>query len=394
MTKLIRLKYVAKLFYGDSLPKEQSIDGKYSVFGSNGPYANIDYPNTDSPVIIIGRKGSHGKINWSSEKCFASDTTFFIDKRSTKYDLRWLYYVLQTLNLDEESGEAAVPGLNRDFAYEKRLFLFSTSYQKKIASFLDMEVERIDKLINAKSKFLQFSSERRQALITHTITKGLNPKIKFKNSGIDWLGDIPSTWQVKKAKYVTSKIGSGVTPKGGAEVYQQQGIPLFRSQNIHFDGLKLDDIVHIDSETHDSMSNSKIKPGDVLLNITGASIGRCYYYEGQYAEANVNQHVCIIRPNAKILTKYLYYFLMSDIGQMQISMSQVGGGREGLTFESIKSFFIPLPGISDQKDLIILLENYIARLEALEKYTSRSIELLVERKSALITEAVTGQIKL
>lgn len=270
----------------------------------------------------------------------------------------------------------------------------SISFQREISNYIDIETAQIDKLIEAKTNLLISLSEKRQALITQTVTKGLNPKVKLKDSSIDWLGQIPENWKVKKIKYVANKIGSGVTPKGGAEVYQKEGVPLFRSQNIHFDGLKLDDIVYIDQEIHESMSNSKVQAGDVLLNITGASLGRCYYYEGQFEQANVNQHVCIIRPNKEILTKYLYYFLFSDLGQSQISISQVGGGREGLTFESIKAFFIPLPEIEEQHRLIKLLEESIDRINQLEKNTEMSIKLLEERKSALITEAVTGQLNI
>jgi type I restriction enzyme S subunit len=108
------------------------------------------------------------------------------------------------------------------------------------------------------------------------------------------LGEVPAHWEVKKLKHLVTKVGSGITPKGGSENYLTEGIPLIRSQNIYTDGLRMEDVAFISEETHRSMSGSKVFSGDVLLNITGASIGRTYFVEESMGEANVNQHVCFI----------------------------------------------------------------------------------------------------
>jgi type I restriction enzyme S subunit len=392
--KTARLKFISQLAYGDALPKDEVIDGDYKVFGSNGPYATINYPNTKTPAIIIGRKGSYGKINWSSEKCFASDTTFYIDETCTNYHLRWLYFVLQTLKLDEGSSEAAVPGLSRNFAYEQKVFVFDINQQLKIAEYLDKETIRIDELIKEKENLLIHLAEKRNAIVTQVVTRGLNRKVQLKDSGIEWLSHIPATWEMKKVKYLTTKVGSGVTPKGGATVYQKVGIPLLRSQNIQFDGLELEDVAFISEDVHESMSNSKVYPGDVLINITGASIGRCYFYSGELGEANVNQHVCILRPNGQVLTEYLYLLLSSTNGQSQVELHQVGGGREGLTFESIKSFVFPLPEIQEQREILKYVNEFNDEIHTLKKSTRKSIGLLMERRSALITAAVTGKLEI
>ena len=164
-----------------------------------------------------------------------------------------------------------------------------------------------------------------------------------------WLGEVPTHWAVRRLKFQVSKVGSGVTPSGGAESYELEGIPLLRSQNVHFDGLRLDDVVFISSETHDSMANSKVQPNDVLLNITGASIGRCCIVPPAIGEANVNQHVAVVRSDSSIDPGFLAYLLRADPGQKQIELSQTGSGREGLTFEAIRNFVVPLPPASEQR---------------------------------------------
>jgi len=215
---------------------------------------------------------------------------------------------------------------------------------------------------------------------------------KMKPSGVEWIGEVPEGWAVKKVKYVAKKIGSGVTPKGGSEVYQTEGVPLLRSQNIYFNGLKLDDVAFIAEDVHNSMSNSKVLEGDVLLNITGASIGRCYFYEGQLGEVNVNQHVCIIRPNEKTQTKYLYYFLSSEIGQLQIELTQTGSGREGLNFENLKNFLFPLPDKEEQITIATYLDQKTPQIDTAILGIQQEIALLQEYRQALIFEEVTGKV--
>jgi type I restriction enzyme, S subunit len=263
--------------------------------------------------------------------------------------------------------------------------------QRKIAKYLNKETSRIDAMILAKEKLLKFLEEKKQALITKAVTKGLNPNVKMKESGIAWLGEVPENWNVCRLKHVSTKIGSGVTPKGGAAVYQKEGIPLLRSQNIHFDGLRLEDVAYISEETHESMSGSKVVKGDILLNITGGSIGRCFYFDGEYSEANVNQHVCIIRPNKLALTKYLYFFFVSSLGQNQVELYQEGGGREGLTFENIKSFVVPLPSVNEQEYIIRTLQERIGKLSLVIQKSEYSLQLLKEKRSALISSTVTGK---
>jgi type I restriction enzyme S subunit len=335
--------------------------------------------------------------NLGSGKGFGSSELFVI--RPTNVDRKFLLYYFQS-SAFKQQGEASMTGagglkrVSPDLLREHHLPFPEGVTQHLIADYLDRETAHIDALIADKEKMLALLEEKRAALISSAITRGLNPDALLKLSGLDWLGDIPAHWDVWKLKYVVSKIGSGVTPRGGAESYQSEGVPLFRSQNIHFDGLRMDDIVFIDSETHESMSNSKVLAGDVLINITGASIGRCFYIEEMQGEANVNQHVCIVRPSSQIETKFLYFSLWSDLGQHQIDLSQSGSGREGLNFESLGNFSVVIPPVNEQRAIIEHLETVGQKSAVLLMEIRNSIDCLKERRAALITAAVTGQIPL
>ena len=228
--------------------------------------------------------------------------------------------------------------------------------QKKIVSFLAEKTAQIDQAIALKQQQIEKLNEYKQIVIQNAVTKGLNPNAPMKNSGVEWIGDIPEHWDVKKLKYLTSKIGSGITPSGGATTYVDKGIPLLRSQNIHFDGLVLDNVANISLNVHKSMKNSQVKQHDVLLNITGGSLGRCCYNSSN-DEMNVNQHVCIVRPNNLIKGEFLNGLMSSEVGQKQIWFFQQGGGREGLNFQNLKNFDFPLPSIDEQKEIIAHIES-------------------------------------
>ncbi|WP_262350684.1 restriction endonuclease subunit S [Bacteroides acidifaciens] len=170
------------------------------------------------------------------------------------------------------------------------------------------------------------------------------------------------------------KVGSGVTPRGGESVYKMDGHSFVRSQNVGLGHLILDDIAFIDEETHLRQKSTELKLEDVLLNITGASIGRSALVNEQVVGGNVNQHVCIIRTKENLISSFLCNFLLSNYGQRQIDSFQAGGNRQGLNFEQIKSIKIAIPSTKEQTKvakLLQLIEERIAtQSKIIEKYKS------------------------
>ena len=192
-----------------------------------------------------------------------------------------------------------------------------------------------------------------------------------------------------RIKDFTTKVGSGVTPRGGAEIYQSEGIPLFRSQNVTNEGLLLDDIAYISTEIHESMSSTRLRANDVLLNITGASIGRCYYLPKDFTEGNVNQHVCIIRPTSKVLSPYLYYCLISNEGQQKIDLTQTGANREGLSKEDICNFEFDIPPLEEQGRIVSYLNDKTGKIDARISLLTKKRDAYQRLKKALISRVVT-----
>lgn len=164
------LRYAARFAYGDSLASEEREDGPYKVFGSNGEVGQHIAANTRAPAVVIGRKGSFGKVNYTAEPIFAIDTTYFIDCRYSSAHLRWLFYSLQSLKLDSVSKDSAVPGLSREDAYQNFVAVPNYEEQKAIADFLERETAKIDALIEKVQTGIGQLQEYRAALITAAVT--------------------------------------------------------------------------------------------------------------------------------------------------------------------------------------------------------------------------------
>jgi len=201
---------------------------------------------------------------------------------------------------------------------------------------------------------------------------------------------VKSVWPRVRMKFVLTKIGSGKTPLGGAETYVSSGVMLLRSQNIHFNGLRVDDVVFVDEATDAEMASTSVRSGDVLLNITGASLGRCTVVPENAPRANVNQHVCILRPNpSRIIPRYLNAVAQSVVVQDQIFAWENGSSREGLTFEQVGNLEITLPSLPEQVQVAHFLDREATRIDTLVAAEERWLERLAEKRRALITHAIT-----
>ncbi|EYA19944.1 restriction endonuclease subunit S [Bacteroides fragilis] len=189
---------------------------------------------------------------------------------------------------------------------------------------------------------------------------------------------------------LTIKVGSGVTPRGGEAVYKTEGHPFVRSQNVGLGHLLLDDIAYIDEDTHQRQKNTELQLDDVLLNITGASIGRSAIVTKEIVRGNVNQHVCIIRTKDNLVSSFLCNFLLSNYGQKQIDSFQAGGNRQGLNFEQIKSIKIAIPTVNEQSKIAQLLQLVEERIATQNKIIEKYESLIKGIAQHCIKESISG----
>lgn len=203
---------------------------------------------------------------------------------------------------------------------------------------------------------------------------------------------LPEGWTTRRLGQLTSKIGSGSTPKGGSEVYHSHGVPLIRSMNVHFGGFKSDGLVYLDESQADKLKAVEVCENDVLLNITGASIGRVTLAPREMVGARVNQHVSIIRLLDGIDPRYVRHYLASPVMQELIVETESGVTRQALTKGKIEEFEIPLPPLAEQKRIADKLDALLARVDACRSRLERVPAVIKRFRQAVLAAAVSGRL--
>ncbi|EHU9077665.1 restriction endonuclease subunit S [Escherichia coli] len=202
--------------------------------------------------------------------------------------------------------------------------------------------------------------------------------------------DLPTGWSMVRLGEIVTKMGSGSTPRGGQKAYVDDGVIFLRSQNVWNEGVRLDDVAYISDEVHQKMSNTKVLPGDVLLNITGASLGRTTIFPSDFVEANVNQHVTIIRLIELEMNKFVHLGLMSPMVQKLVWGRQVGMAIEGLSKKVLEQFEFPIPPINEQHRIVAKVDELMALCDQLEQCSESQLaahQTLVETLLATLTDS-------
>ena len=248
--------------------------------------------------------------------------------------------------------------------------------QQKIADCLSS----IDELISVKAQKLDALKAHKKGLMQQLFpAEGETvPRLRlaeFWNAG---------EWAPHDLGAKTTKVGSGITPRGGDRTYKKSGRPFIRSQNIGWGELILDDVAFIDEQTHMSFVSTEIFDCDVFLNITGASIGRSAVADARIVGGNVNQHVCIIRVKEEELNpRFLNHYLVSQYGQSQIDSFQAGGNRQGLNFAQVRSFLVPIPPTMEEQ---IRVADCLSSVDELIIAQRRMIDSLKAHKKGLMQQ--------
>lgn len=311
-------------------------------------------------------------------------------------DIEFAHHLLRSVPFQEEFyryGKGIVADLWSTNYSEMRnivLALPSPEEQATIAAFLDCETGKIDALIAEQEKLLTLLAEKRQATISHAVIRGLNADAPMKDSGVAWLGEVPAHWEVRRVKSVSDFTTSG--PRGWSERISDEGSIFVQSGDLNdvlsvaFANAKRVN-VGFDAEAE----RTRLADGDVVVCITGAKTGNVAVCTSVPEPAYVNQHLCLIRPSPDVLPLFLGTSLKSTIGQTQFELSQYGL-KQGLSLENVREALIVLPPHIEQARIVAFLSAEATKFDGLKSAAERAINLLKERRSALIAAAVTGKI--
>jgi type I restriction enzyme S subunit len=341
--------------------------------------------------LFLSIAGSVGKPIITQIKCCIHDGFVYFTR--LQQNREYLFYVFSGGELYKGLGKLGTQlNLNTDTIGDIRLPVPPISEQQAIADYLDQETAKIDALIAKKERMIELLQEKRTALISHAVTKGLDSKVPMKDSGVEWLGEIPEHWEMRRLKFVTSFITSG--SRGWAQYYNDEGPIFLRIGNLSRSSiaLNLQDIQRVSPPEGTEGKRTRVNQYDVLISIT-AYIGSIAVVTDDIGEAYVNQHVALTRPRQNVIdAKWLGYCLLSQVGQDQFGVLLYGGTKDGLGLEDVTNLIILVPPLSEQQAIADYLDQETAKIDALISRIRDGIEKLKEYSTAIISAAVTGKI--
>ncbi|MFW0778205.1 MAG: restriction endonuclease subunit S [Rickettsiales bacterium] len=345
--------------------------------------------------IIFSWSGTLSVVQWDKRDGWLNQHLFKVLPRS-KFHKRFFFHALKNSveEMTKRAHGSTMHHIKRGELVDYTLEIpTDPDEQKAIAEVLDT----VDEAIAATQAMLEKQDKIKDGLLQDLLTRGVDANGKLRPPYVDApdlykpspLGFIPKEWDARTINDLAIHVSSGITPRGGSNVYQKSGVTFIRSQNVYNDGLKLEDVAYISDQIHSEMASSEIFANDVLLNITGASIGRCCPVPEGLGLANVNQHVCAIRlpDTTKDDAKFLSMILSSFVGQNQIARFNAGSNREGLNYQQIRSFDVPWPDSEERKIMSATYQSY----QDQKQISLNELTKLKKLKAGLMQDLLTGK---
>ena len=284
-------------------------------------------------------------------------------------------------------------GLNSTIIKHLAIAIPGLDEQRAISSFLDRETAKIDALIAEQQRLIELLQEKRQAVISHAVTKGLNPDAPMKDSGIEWLGEVPEHWAIVALRRVVSssrRITYGIVQPGPPD---DSGRYMVRGQDYSAGWVTPDTIFRVSDAVESAYERSRLRAGDLVMTIVGAGVGNTAVIPKWLDGANITQTTARIAIDSRLANpRFVKAVLESAVGKRSVGFYAKGAAQPGLNLEHVKLFSIPLPPVREQSGIAEHLERACENFDILARETSSAINLLQERRSSLISAAVTGQI--
>lgn len=386
------VKTLARLDGGSGFPEDEQGQSEHSI-----PFFKVaelvsNLQTTDNTVSEATAKRLGAKIFQPNTLVFAKvGAALLLNRRCllevaacldnnmmalspTSCSPRWLFWVFSIIDMGLIANPGAVPSINQEQVGNIRLCVPSLDEQLHIVARLDRETARLDALVEKKTRFIELLHEKRQALITHAVTKGLDPNVKMKDSGVEWLGEVPEHWLVTTiSRLFEIKAGGDLKEDFFSDVQDE-----VHCYPIYTNSVKLDAV-------YGYTSKAFYLPNTISVSGRG-EIGHAVYRENAY-DAIIR--LLVLTPKSRKHCKYSAYFINAvlDFHGGSTAVSQ-------LSAEQIAPYLMLNPSDKEQIEISIYLDNETSRIDTLINKTERSIGLLKERRSALITAAVTGQLDL
>ncbi|MBX3480601.1 MAG: restriction endonuclease subunit S [Caulobacter sp.] len=383
------MKRLLELQNGADYKLVESAEG-YPVIGSGGPFTYASDFLYDGESVLLGRKGTIDKPLHVTGRFWTVDTMFW-SKICSDVDGRFAYYSACTIPFAYYSTSTALPSMTQGALKGHSVCFPPLPEQSAIANFLDRETAKIDALVEEQRRLIDLLKEKRQTVISHAVTKGLDPSVPMKDSGVEWLGEVPAHWEVAPLSYrYEVQLGRMLNEARSSGDSMR---PYLRVFDVQWGAINVLDLPQMNFPS-DARSTYRLEPGDLLVNEGGSYVGRSAIWRGDLEECYFQKALHRVRPRDKSAdtAEFLLYVMeyATNYGVF------VAGGNQTtidhLTAEQYRRYRFAYPPLTEQIEIATFINQETERLGELVSQAERAISLFQERRSALISAAVTGKI--
>lgn len=386
--EIIPIRYLFQFKNNLRIPLSAEERGKiiekiYPYYGASGIIDYVDNFIFDEDLILVAEDGAN-LLSRSTPLAFIAAGKYWVNNHAhilkpLSHIIKFWQYLLQIYDFLPLISGSAQPKLTKDNLASILLPTPPVEEQTAIAHYLDTKLGEIDALIGKQQTLLEKLAEQRTAVITHAVTKGLNPAAPMKNSGVEWLGEVPAHWEVKRLKFSISNISQKVES-------QTSDLRYFGLENIEsFTGKLLLDI-ELESE---GIAN-KFRKNDVLFGKLRPYLAKVHLSE---QSGLVSTEALVFRTNQSVNSRYLFYFCVSSDFIDAVNGTTFGSKMPRASWEDIGNFKMLIPSLEEQTAIADYLDQETAKIDRLCDTVNQTIGRLKEYRTALITQAVTGKIK-
>lgn len=394
--KTAYLKHFCKVNSGREIEMESEASDvdAVPVFGSGGVFKYTNKAQFAGEAVMFGRKGTLRKPIYVNERFWAVDTMYYLTF-GNMLKAKYCYYQLSVLNWEPYITQTALPSIVATDIVNSYFAFPPLAEQHLIATFLDKKCFEIDSLIELQEQMIKELKAYKQSVITEAVTKGIrNEELgvrNYKDSGIEWIGDVPEEWEVCRIKNVASLFGRiGFRGYTSDDLNKDgEGAITLSPSNMLPMGMDYTNVTYLSWMKYHESPEIMIQDGDILMVKTGSSYGKVSYVDNLPKEATINPQ--ILRIVAKINSKYLGYYLQTPLFIYQVEGGVVGGTIPTISQEKINNFFVVIPPLAEQQAIADYLDKKCGEIDELITIKQQKIESLKEYKKSVIYEYVTGK---
>ena len=393
--EVTKLKYALLISNGKDYKDIEVEEGGYPVIGSGGVFARARNYMYDGDVVLLGRKGTIDKPLFYSGKFWTVDTMFYSTALNGN-NIKFMYYSSLLIPFSYYSTATALPSMTQSDLNNHVLCLPSVSEQQKIADFLDKKTAQLDKVKALLEEQIQKLKDYRASLIYETVTKGLDKTVPMKDSGIDWIGQVPQGWGVSKLKFILEKgINSiKVGPFGSSlsgDAIRSSGKWVYNQRNVLDNNFTETDF-YISEAKCKELKNFSVSSGDILLTTRG-TIGRVAIVPKKYCEGIIHPCLMKFKVDSKIVLPELIKYLFNDIPLVREQLNFLSNSTtiDVIYSYNLKNIIIPIIPIEEQYSTLEVLDRQTSDVDSLIKIKQKHIENINKQRQTLIYDYVTGK---